>query len=491
MSYADLKEAMRLLTRPLAREKPPEKFRAASALARAAARRWLEDAGVLGFGIGPRVTDGKVTRDLALRVHVLKKLPLSRLGRQRIPPVVRMPGMKGPVAIDVIESELPRAELALVGDGVTLSGPVPEFGTIGFVAARGGTADHFAVTCRHVLDGKAGAPVEWAEFPPAPALPNPIIGTLAFKSGFSAGGNFPNFTDIALVRLAAGAVSPAVRGLGKIAGIRTSELKVGETVRLCGFGTSLLAAGSFGVTEGQVVEPKSNRIIALTNHGDLGFRDVVVCTRFTSPRDSGAGVLDAQNRLVGIHMAGAAGAGGFSIFQRIGNVLSAFDLSMPSSTRAPATAPEAHALGATQGRAPPAVGERAVAIDVLARTLWGEARGEPARGKHGVANVILNRVAKRKPKRFGATVEEVCRKPLQFSCWNANDPNLPKLKSVTDSDARFRECLEIARIAVNGALVDNTVGSDHYHTIQISPAWAAGLAPAVTIENHHFYNNVP
>ena len=34
-----------------------------------------------------------------------------------------------------------------------------------------------------------------------------------------------------------------------------------------------------------------------------------------------------------------------------------------------------------------------MAVDVLARTMWGEARGQPKAGLEAVANVILNRVS--------------------------------------------------------------------------------------------------
>jgi len=41
--------------------------------------------------------------------------------------------------------------------------------------------------------------------------------------------------------------------------------------------------------------------------------------------------------------------------------------------------------------------------------------------------VVLNRV--RAQKKFsGLTIEEVCLKRQQFSCWNAGDENLPKIK---------------------------------------------------------------
>ena len=65
-------------------------------------------------------------------------------------------------------------------------------------------------------------------------------------------------------------------------------------------------------------------------------------------------------------------------------------------------------------------------VDVLARTIWGEARGEGKEGMEAVASVILNRteIAKRLDGYWwGNTIIQVCQKPYQFSCWNKLDPN--------------------------------------------------------------------
>jgi len=130
------------------------------------------------------------------------------------------------------------------------------------------------------------------------------------------------------------------------------------------------------------------------------------------------------------------------------------------------------------------------AIDTLARTLWGEARGETKAGREAIASVILNRLKKNKPSRFGGTIEEVCQKPSQFSCWNADDPNLPKLKKVDTSNPVFAECVAIAENAVQGLLADSVIGADHYHTAGVSPAWSRGKVPCITIGNHLFFNNI-
>lgn len=134
--------------------------------------------------------------------------------------------------------------------------------------------------------------------------------------------------------------------------------------------------------------------------------------------------------------------------------------------------------------------ETARITDTLARTIWGEARGESLDGKEAVANVILNRAKKAKQLgRFwwGNDIEEVCLKPYQFSCWNENDINYRKLLAVDSDDPNFAICQRIARRAVNGLLTDNTNGADHYHAIGINPSWTEGRVPVAEIGHHIFY----
>lgn len=130
----------------------------------------------------------------------------------------------------------------------------------------------------------------------------------------------------------------------------------------------------------------------------------------------------------------------------------------------------------------------AAAIDVLARTLWGEARGEGVAGMEAVAAVIINRL--RWPARYGADVVAVCRAARQFSCWNEGDPNRAKLLAVDARDAAFAAALRIARRALAGALRDPVDGACHYHAAGISPRWARGRAPCAIIGGHLFYNDV-
>lgn len=125
--------------------------------------------------------------------------------------------------------------------------------------------------------------------------------------------------------------------------------------------------------------------------------------------------------------------------------------------------------------------------EILARTIWGEARGEGLAGMEAVAAVILNRVA---AGRFGDGVYGVCRRPRQFSCWNDGDPNLAKLLAVTDADARFALAVHIARRALGGALADRTGGATHYHAAYVFPRWARGRTPSAEIGRHIFYAGI-
>jgi len=137
-------------------------------------------------------------------------------------------------------------------------------------------------------------------------------------------------------------------------------------------------------------------------------------------------------------------------------------------------------------------GSRDQAVDTLARTLWGEARGEPAGGLAAVAHTVVNRAllgaAQRKYRWWGSSIVEVCRKPQQYSCWNDDDPNCAKLKQVTAADADFRRCLAVAAQAVDGTLgADPTGGATHYHTRACHPSWAKGKAPCYALGDHLFY----
>lgn len=126
-------------------------------------------------------------------------------------------------------------------------------------------------------------------------------------------------------------------------------------------------------------------------------------------------------------------------------------------------------------------------LDILARTIFGEARGDYKNfglaSFIAIADVIINR----KSKNFQKTITEVCLAPYQFSCWNENDPNYVVISKPIIDSLIFKKCVYVAQNVFEGKWPDLTDGCDHYHLKGIKPYWAARLTPKRMIGSHCFY----
>lgn len=128
--------------------------------------------------------------------------------------------------------------------------------------------------------------------------------------------------------------------------------------------------------------------------------------------------------------------------------------------------------------------------DILTRTLYGEAANESEAGQIAVIHVMRNRLLRGPASRFGGTPAEVCQKPWQFSCWNANDPMRVRLLALRpDSDA-YKALGAVVDKA--WSIPDTVGGADHYAANYIArPAWA--MPPAKLVKQigvHQFYAGV-
>ncbi|HDZ74361.1 MAG TPA: cell wall hydrolase [Aurantimonas coralicida] len=126
-------------------------------------------------------------------------------------------------------------------------------------------------------------------------------------------------------------------------------------------------------------------------------------------------------------------------------------------------------------------------IEVLARTVYGEARGESALGKLAVAWVVVNRA-----KRARSGLAAACLKSIHFSCWNnarANDANQLAMMTADLSDPVFARCVIAALQAAHGLAPDPTGGARHYHALGVRPRWARGKSYE-TIGRHRFYRGI-
>lgn len=132
-------------------------------------------------------------------------------------------------------------------------------------------------------------------------------------------------------------------------------------------------------------------------------------------------------------------------------------------------------------------------IDILARTLYGEAESGNFNDAAAIACVIRNRVNFRN---WPNTYKGVCLQPWQFSCWNAGDPNRERILKATTADKWFVSCIDIANKAINSMLQDITQGSTHYYATYIQkPKWAKGHIPVYEVAHiqgskHLFFNDI-
>jgi spore germination cell wall hydrolase CwlJ-like protein len=147
-------------------------------------------------------------------------------------------------------------------------------------------------------------------------------------------------------------------------------------------------------------------------------------------------------------------------------------------------------------------------LDALARTILGEAGGEPTEGKVAVAAVVGNRLrlaeefcarhpgAQRHPTFGEPSWRGICladwRDIFQFSCWEPMTADRRRILLASDCDLTTE--LGIARTAIADALPDPTGGATHYLNVELEkrlyghlPSWIAGMRQTAVIGKHTFF----
>lgn len=141
----------------------------------------------------------------------------------------------------------------------------------------------------------------------------------------------------------------------------------------------------------------------------------------------------------------------------------------------------------------PTIAVNEAEAQLLAATIWGEARSEGEDGMRAVAHVMMNRVG----SRFGENLETVILTPYQFSVWNRGDPN----RRLVSNPTRYAtggialetwvQAQRIAREVLSGQSVDPTNGALFYHTHAVRPSWSRQGVGRQVIGAHIFYADVP
>ena len=125
---------------------------------------------------------------------------------------------------------------------------------------------------------------------------------------------------------------------------------------------------------------------------------------------------------------------------------------------------------------------------IMARTILGEARGEPAAGRAAVGWVIRNRW--KEQIHAESTIAGTCLKRAQFSCWNEHDSNRKIILEYPETSMLFHDTMVIVDDVLSDTGIDPTSGSLHYCVTNLDPDWSIGHTPIMTIGSHKFFNDV-
>ncbi|MGF6877244.1 hypothetical protein [Paraburkholderia sp. MM5477-R1] len=157
---------------------------------RAAQARLLVLPGVHGVGIGPKLVDGRPTGELAIKIYVIRKKPLTELTTEEIIP----PEIDG-VKTDIVEMDVPTLhgddskERPLILGTQTMAKNGRLTGTLGFLAHTVEPQPKLvAITCQHVVAPPMGAKRSKLEVSaPDPNLPSPNPYLISFKGSNTPG----------------------------------------------------------------------------------------------------------------------------------------------------------------------------------------------------------------------------------------------------------------------------------------------------------------
>lgn len=150
-------------------------------------------------------------------------------------------------------------------------------------------------------------------------------------------------------------------------------------------------------------------------------------------------------------------------------------------------------------------------LNILALTIYGEARSEPWEGKIAVAWSVRNRAeadlwGDGKSDWWGEGVAGVCLKDWQYSCWKdepigqgnrlraflvEGDTERGELRNDPPTEGNLLACWHVAKEVLEDRVPDPTHGSTHYFADYIPmPKWAQGKKPVAVFGVHKFYNDV-
>ncbi len=328
--------ALDMLTAGDAGDAVPERMRTEALAAKKENRSWVQGAGIQGYGIGEKITSAEKLQEVVLKIYVKKKLPVAKLkDAKKIPGSVRIAGLDGPIATDVEEigevkkeANTMRVRPAVPGYGVGHFNIT--VGTIGCVVRKAGNASTlYILSNSHVLADEGVAAlgdtiIQPGDFDGGASPADDLAELSEFVAFHYDTGAYDNLVDAAIAKIQRADVTSAIRLIGVPKGSsRTVRrgMQVQKTGRTTDYTVGVIKDVNYRLFLGYK-KPGGGT-------GSVGFRDQVLCTRYTAGGDSGSAVLNMGGKVVGLHFAGSPST---SIFNRITHVLDALKIEIATDS---------------------------------------------------------------------------------------------------------------------------------------------------------------
>jgi hypothetical protein len=275
------------------------------------ARTLWYDHNILGFGAGPKVSEGGKS-DFCLVFFVRKKLARKRLRHlAEIPDRLLLETLDLEIQTDVQEWGSPPVAHSAVIPGAQIGDSFGHAGTMTLAVKDSASGSPLMLSCSHVLarGGEGAKTGDFVESPVAPLAPlgTNVVGRLFGFTILNRAND--NDVDAAVAEPVAGVeISNDFAGAGGIAGVRDLTRENAESL-------SDLELQTFGFVTGPRTGKLGNMHIStsLVCHelsGDpvLNFIGLAELDCLSQEGDSGAPVLDTQTapRIVGMNIAGKA-----------------------------------------------------------------------------------------------------------------------------------------------------------------------------------------
>jgi len=210
--------------------------------------------GVNQVDVGFAFKDGSPTEELAIRVHVTRKLPESKLARAQI-----LPKTIGGLRVDVLQVARENLSGPLTGGtGIFNARHSNGTGTLGSVVFDPLTLAPLGLSCHHVLVGDHGQVDDGIK-----TSTGEVIGSLL---------RWNEPSDCAVFRIDAGvAVSLDIEGIHSVNGAAGSEFPMlGTPVTKSGVATGVTGGIIDGIGAEISVVPEPGHTVPIADHGDSG-----------------------------------------------------------------------------------------------------------------------------------------------------------------------------------------------------------------------------